>query len=390
MKGRRLASPPPSAGGAADRQSLDAKGRLADPDRNALAVLAAGSDPGVHPQVVADHRYAGQRIGPVADQRGALDWCADLAVFDQVGLGHREHELAVRDVVLPAAKVGRVHAFLDRADDLFGLRLAGQHARVRHPGHRQAGEGLAPGVAGQRGFHQTRVERILHVAAQNAVFDQHGARGGVALVVDRERACRFTSAMSTAWRAYSCSRSSLKKARSSRPPPPEKPCSRRPACSAITVSDTRTRGRTSEAISPSLRATRITSYSEASVAITWRTRGSRARAIRSSRSSSCTWAAAPSAATGSSVPYSGRCERGASCGATRIRPAEPLRAIDRTVCAACSSASSEMSSEYEKAVLSSTTARTPTPWSMPKEPDFTIPSSREYDSLRVYWKYRSA
>jgi len=49
-----------------------------------------------------------------------------------------------------------------------------------------------------------------------------------------------------------------------------------------------------------------------------------------------------------------------------------------------------MSSEYEKAVLSSTTARTPTPWSMPKEPDFTIPSSREYDSLRVYWKYRSA
>jgi TldD protein len=31
-------------------------------------------------------------------------------------------------------------------------------------------------------------------------------------------------------------------------------------------------------------------------------------------------------------------------------------------------------------------ARTPTPWSMLKEPVFTIPSSRLQPSLRVYWK----
>ena len=36
------------------------------------------------------------------------------------------------------------------------------------------------------------------------------------------------------------------------------------------------------------------------------------------------------------------------------------------------------------------TARTPTPCSMSKLPLFTMPSSSENDSLRVYWKYRSA
>jgi hypothetical protein len=58
----------------------------------------------------------------------------------------------------------------------------------------------------------------------------------------------------------------------------------------------------------------------------------------------------------------------------------------RTVRAASSSAASEMSSEYAKAVFSPATARTPTPWSMPKLPLLTMPSSRLHPSLRVYWK----
>jgi len=44
----------------------------------------------------------------------------------------------------------------------------------------------------------------------------------------------------------------------------------------------------------------------------------------------------------------------------------PAAAMVRTVAAASSSAASEMSSEYAKAVFSPATARTPTPWSMPK------------------------
>ena len=39
----------------ADRDPLHAQRRLADADRHALAVLAAGADPGVELEVVADH-----------------------------------------------------------------------------------------------------------------------------------------------------------------------------------------------------------------------------------------------------------------------------------------------------------------------------------------------
>ena len=87
--------------------------------------------------------------------------------------------------------------------------------------------------------------------------------------------------------------------------------------------------------------------------------------------------------------YSGCAERGFSA-PTRRLPLPPLRAIERTASAASFRAASEMSSEYENAVRSPATARTPTPCWMSKLPLLTMPSSSENDSLRVYWKYRSA
>ena len=50
------------------------------------------------------------------------------------------------------------------------------------------GEGFAAAVAGGLDAHEAGVEGILHVAFQDAVLDQHGAAGGVALVVDVEGA----------------------------------------------------------------------------------------------------------------------------------------------------------------------------------------------------------
>ena len=49
-------------------------------------------------------------------------------------------------------------------------------------------EALAPAVAGGLHAHEPRVHAVLQVAAQDAVLDQHGAPGGRALVVHRERA----------------------------------------------------------------------------------------------------------------------------------------------------------------------------------------------------------
>jgi hypothetical protein len=47
---------------------------------------------------------------------------------------------------------------------------------------------FAPAVAGRLHAHQAGVQRVLDVAAQDAVLDQHVALAGVAFVVDVERA----------------------------------------------------------------------------------------------------------------------------------------------------------------------------------------------------------
>ena len=50
------------------------------------------------------------------------------------------------------------------------------------------GERFAPSIAGNRHAHQAGIEAVLHVAEQHAVLDQRGALGGIAFVVDIERA----------------------------------------------------------------------------------------------------------------------------------------------------------------------------------------------------------
>ena len=69
-----------------------------------------------------------------------------------------------------------------------GVDSPAQHEGVGHAGHRHVREALAPSVAGRFGLHQPRVEAILQVAAQDALFDQHGARGRRAFVVNIETA----------------------------------------------------------------------------------------------------------------------------------------------------------------------------------------------------------
>ena len=104
--------------GAADGHLVDPDGGQSDADGHRLAVLAAGADTFVHLEVIADAAHPRERIGPVADERGALDRPGDLAVLDQVGLARREDELAARDVDLPAPEVDGVEASRHRAEDL--------------------------------------------------------------------------------------------------------------------------------------------------------------------------------------------------------------------------------------------------------------------------------
>ena len=115
---------------------VHAQARLADADRHALAVLAAGADAGIEREVVADHADAMQVGRAVADQHGAFHRRADLAVLDLVGLGALEHVFAGGDVDLAAAEAHGVEAVLHRGDDLLRIVLAGQHVGVGHARHR--------------------------------------------------------------------------------------------------------------------------------------------------------------------------------------------------------------------------------------------------------------
>src|ERR1700738_4761411 len=110
----------------ADCDAVHPQGRLADADRYALAVLAAGADAGVEREIVADHADAVQVARTVADQHRAFDRRADLAVLQFVGLGALEHIFARRDVDLSAAERDRVDAVLHRRDDLGGIAPARQ------------------------------------------------------------------------------------------------------------------------------------------------------------------------------------------------------------------------------------------------------------------------
>src|ERR1700712_1223906 len=76
---------PCSLAGPPHCDALHPQRRLADADRHALAVLAAGADAGIELKIVADHGDAMQVGRAVADQHRALQRRADPAVLDLVG-----------------------------------------------------------------------------------------------------------------------------------------------------------------------------------------------------------------------------------------------------------------------------------------------------------------
>src|SRR4029077_12985884 len=123
----------------------------------------------------------------VADEHCAFDRCANLAVFDPVGLGALEHIFPRRDVNLAAAEVHSIEAVLDRSDDFLGVVVAGEHVSLRHARHRHVCVRFTPAIAGGPHVHEPRILPLLHVADQDAVLDQYCAVRGRAFVVDRQR-----------------------------------------------------------------------------------------------------------------------------------------------------------------------------------------------------------
>ena len=62
-----------------------------------------------------------QHLGAVADEVALAERLGDLAVLDEVGLGHAEHEVAGGGVDLTATEVGDVDALLGVGHDVVGV-----------------------------------------------------------------------------------------------------------------------------------------------------------------------------------------------------------------------------------------------------------------------------
>src|SRR5688500_14293598 len=77
----------------ANCQSVNAQGRLADAHRNALALLAAGSNARIKRHVITHHGNAGEGISTRTDERRPLYGRRDFSILDQISLGAGKYEL---------------------------------------------------------------------------------------------------------------------------------------------------------------------------------------------------------------------------------------------------------------------------------------------------------
>ena len=152
-----------------------------------MPCLAADADAIIQRHVVAKANDLVQRGRAIANQGRTLDRVAQLAVLDQIRLGAAEHELARDNIHLPAAKTFGEDAVFDAAEQLSRIIIAAAHEGVGHPRHGCMGVAFTAAIARGRNTHQPRVHAVLHVRAQDAIFDQDIFLRWRAFVVNRQR-----------------------------------------------------------------------------------------------------------------------------------------------------------------------------------------------------------
>ena len=168
-------------------QSTDQQGWLPHAHGHPLALLAAIAHPVVELHVISDGANLFQGCGPIANQRGAFDWGANLAVFDLIGLGAGKDEFPVGDIDLTAAEAYGLNAVFHIAKHILGIHIPAQHIGVGHARHGRMGKALAAAVACWGIAAEPRVLSVLHIADQYSVFDQGILAAWCALIVNADR-----------------------------------------------------------------------------------------------------------------------------------------------------------------------------------------------------------
>ena len=132
------------------------------------------------------HIHGFQHFERHARDRRIEDRAAELAVFDFKAGGNAEHELT-RGVRLTVVRVDEVIAVVDRGDHVFEFIRSGVDRRVAHTDERLVGE--RPRACVARRLHAEMLGGLaaVHVADQNAVFDDRRIHGGRALVIEIHR-----------------------------------------------------------------------------------------------------------------------------------------------------------------------------------------------------------
>ena len=128
-----------------------------------MSILATGSNAFVQTQVGPYHGNALENLWPATNQGSPSDGASHPAVFNEKGLAGRKNKLSIRNIHLPPAEVNRINALLDRADDILGQGLPGQHEGIRHSGHRNMGITLTASIPCQWHSHQGGVQAILKI-----------------------------------------------------------------------------------------------------------------------------------------------------------------------------------------------------------------------------------
>ncbi len=109
-------------------------------------------------------------------------------MLDFVGLAGGKYELPGGDIDLAAAEIHGINAALHGSDDVLRSVWPGPHVGVGHPRERDVRERLAAAIPRRTRAHEPRIQLILHVPAQNSVFNQRRALGRSSLIVDVQRA----------------------------------------------------------------------------------------------------------------------------------------------------------------------------------------------------------
>ena len=134
-------------------------------------------------EVRADSGDGSQHLGAAARERRVLHRVHGDTLFHPVALRHLEDEIAGHGVHLSTAHVLHQKAAIQILQDVFGRFIPGSQKGIAHAGDREMPVAFPATVARDLHTHLPGGLAGLQIIFQDAIFDEHYAANGIALVI---------------------------------------------------------------------------------------------------------------------------------------------------------------------------------------------------------------